>query len=265
MKANRWIVRLGRIGYVAKGVVFLGIGLLSASAALGQNVGATDFRGVMRAVLVQPFGATLLASLIAGLSCYVVWLLLATFVNAGDMRDDAGGITARVRALFLAVIYSGIIAIAVEAFGGKARNGGDDEAAQSWTARALAQPFGATIVVAIGAAILIGGVLECRRGCREKFAKRLDLDAYSRATQTWIVRFCAFGFAARGAVFALLGALLIRAGWQSDSSKARGMSGALDAVIAQPFGRTMFIVGAIGLAAYGSYCWVKARYLKIGE
>jgi hypothetical protein len=180
------------------------------------------------------------------------------------VANDAGGITARVRALFLAAIYSGIIAIAVQAFGGNTGNGGDDRAAQSWTARALAQPFGATLVVVIGAAILIGGLLECLRGYREKFAEQLDLSGYSQTAQKWIVRFCAFGFAARGAVFVLLAALLMRSGWQSDPSKARGMSGALDAVIAQPFGRTLFTVGAIGLAAYGIYCCVKARYARIG-
>ncbi len=171
---------------------------------------------------------------------------------------------ARVRALFLAAIYSGVIAIAVKSLGGNTQNGGDDRAAQSWTATALAQPFGWMVVVLIGAGILVGGLLDCRRAYREKFAEQLDLHAYGQTTQKCIVRFCSFGFAARGIVFALLGVLIMRSGWQSDPSKARGMSGALDAVIAQPFGRSLFAVGAIGLAAYGSYCWVKARYARIG-
>jgi hypothetical protein len=265
VKGNRWIVRVGRVGYVAKGLVFLCIGLLSASAALGGNVGATGFRGSMQAILQQPFGATLLIALIAGLVCYVVWLLLATFVNAGGVANDAGGITARVRALFLAAVYSGVIAIAVKAFGGTNANGADDRAAQTWTATALAQPFGSTLVVLIGAAILIAGLLECLRAYREKFAEQLDLAGYSQTAQNCIVRFCAFGFAARGVVFVLLAALLIRSGWQSDPSKARGISGALNAVIAQPFGRSLFAVGAIGLAAYGIYCCVKARHGRIGE
>lgn len=265
VKGNSWIVRVGRVGYVAKGIVFLCIGLLSASAAVGGNVGATDLRGMMHAIVQQSFGGALLGALIAGLVCYVVWLLLAAFANAGDVRNDAGGITARVRAVFLAVIYSGVIAVAVEAFGGNTRNGGDDLAAQSWTASALEQPFGSTIVVAIGAAILSAGLLECARAYREKFAEQLDLDRYSQAAQKWVVRFCSFGFAARGVVFAILGALIVRSGWQSDASKARGMTGALDAVIAQPFGRSLFAVGAIGLAAYGIYCCVKARYGRLGE
>jgi hypothetical protein len=259
------MVGVARVGYVAKGLVFICIGLLSASAALGGNVGATDFRGVMSDILQQPFGGALLVALIAGLVCYVVWLLLATFVNAGHLGNDAGGITARVRALFLAAIYAGMIAIAVQAFGGNTGNGGDDRAAQNWTASALAQPFGSTLVVVIGAAIVIAGLLECSRAYREKFAEQLDLAGYRQKTQNWIVRFCAFGFAARGLVFVLLGALMMRAGWQSDPSQARGMSGALDAVIAQPFGRSLFAVGAIGLAAYGMYCCIKARYARIGE
>src|SRR5581483_9851542 len=106
--------------------------------------------------------------------------------------------------------------------------GGDDRAAQSWIARALAHSFGWTIVVVIGAAIVIAGLLEASRAYREKFADQLDRSRYSRATRTWIVRFCSFGFAARGLIFVLLGWLIIRSGWQSDPSKARGLGGALD-------------------------------------
>jgi hypothetical protein len=65
-----WIVRLGRIGYSAKGVVFICVGLLSATAAVRGSARATDSRGVMQAIVQQPFGHGLLLALIAGLVCY---------------------------------------------------------------------------------------------------------------------------------------------------------------------------------------------------
>ena len=190
---------------------------------------------------------------------------LATFFNAGKLANNVQGFIARVRTFVIAATYSGVIVIAVRAFRGRMRNGGDNRAAQSWTATALAQPFGSTLVVIIGAAILIGGLLEAARAYREKFAEQLNLADYSRTAQSWIVRFCSFGFAARGLVFIVLGALIIRSGWQSDPSRARGIGGALDVLIAQPFGRLIFVAGAIGLAAYGIYCCIKARYGRLGQ
>ncbi|MFL6530494.1 MAG: DUF1206 domain-containing protein [Chthoniobacterales bacterium] len=56
-----------------------------------------------------------------------------------------------------------------------------------------------------------------------------------------------------------------RRGLQSNAAKARGLSGALNALHAQPFGRWIFAVVAVGLAAYGVYCCVKARYGGIGS
>ncbi len=173
VKETGWMVRVGRIGYVAKGLVFICIGLFSAAAAVARGAGATDSRGLMQAIVQQPFGQGLLLALIAGLVCYVAWLVVAAFADAEDQ-----GIVAHVRALFLAVIYSGIVALAVKALTRGTQNGGDDRSAQSWTATALARPFGSTLVVLIGAGVVIAG------------------------------------------------GLLMRSGWQADSTKARGMSGA---------------------------------------
>jgi hypothetical protein len=105
---------------------------------------------------------------------------------------------------------------------------------------------------------------QCYRAYKEKFEEKLELGELSSEAREWVVRICAFGIAARGLVFAVVGALLIQAGMQSNPAKARGLGGALNMLHAQPFGRWIFAIVAAGLAAYGVYCCVKARYGRIG-
>jgi len=259
-KTSRWIIMIGRIGYLAKGVIFTCVGLLSAAA--GGRGGASDSRGAMQTIAQQPFGHALLLALIIGLVCYIIWRVLAAVADAENRGRDAKGLALRARALFVAGIYCSITAAAVKTFMGASHsNGGGNRSAQDWTATALAAPLGSFVVVAIGAAIVIGGGYQCYRAYKEKFVEKLDL--VSASAHEWILRICAFGLAARGVVFVMAGVLLIQAGLQSNAAKARGLSGALNALHAQPFGRWIFAVVAVGLAAYGVYCCVKARYGRI--
>ena len=262
---SAWIVRLGRIGYFAKGLVFVCIGLLSATAAVrGSGARATDSRGAMVAIVQQPFGKALLLALIAGLVCYILWRALSAITDAEHRGTDAKGLAMRARSLFVAGIYCGITAAALQTLMGSRSRGGGDRSAQDWTATALATPFGSWTVMLIGAAVIAGGVYQCYRAYKEKFEEKLALGELSFDTREWLVRICAFGIGARGVVFAIAGGLLIRAGLQSNPAKARGLGGALNMLQAQPFGRWLFAIAAAGLAAYGVYCCVKARYGRIG-
>jgi hypothetical protein len=45
-----------------------------------------------------------------------------------------------------------------------------------------------------------------------------------------------------------------------DPSKARGLDGALRAILDLPFGRILLTLVALGIAAFGAFCLVRARY-----
>jgi hypothetical protein len=48
-----------------------------------------------------------------------------------------------------------------------------------------------------------------------------------------------------------------------DPSRARGLEGALDALASQPYGQWLLAFVAAGLACYGAYCFVEARYRRL--
>ena len=68
------------------------------------------------------------------------------------------------------------------------------------------------------------------------------------------------GHVARGAVFALIGAFLMKAAVEFDPSEAEGLDGALARLAGQPYGQVLLGLTAAGLLAYAAYCVLDARY-----
>jgi hypothetical protein len=54
--------------------------------------------------------------------------------------------------------------------------------------------------------------------------------------------------------------LLIWAAVTFDPSKAQGLDGALHGILELPFGRILLTLVALGIAAFGAFCFVRARY-----
>jgi hypothetical protein len=68
---KQWAVRAGKWGYIARGVVFLTIGLFVVSAAMRHDPNrARGIEGALDALAAQPYGQWLLGLVAAGLVCY---------------------------------------------------------------------------------------------------------------------------------------------------------------------------------------------------
>src|SRR5688500_17842822 len=74
-----------RLGYVARGLVYLIIGGFAFLAAIGQGGGTTDAKGALQLLLSQPFGKILLLLVALGLLAYGIWRILM------GVRDPEGG------------------------------------------------------------------------------------------------------------------------------------------------------------------------------
>jgi hypothetical protein len=102
-----------------------------------------------------------------------------------------------------------------------------------------------------------------REAKNERFMDKLRTQSMSARTNMWARRSGKWGYAARGVVFAIIGAFLAYAAWRSDPSEARGLEGVLDSLAAQTHGQWLLGGVAAGLALYGIYCFVEAQYRRI--
>ena len=71
------------------------------------------------------------------------------------------------------------------------------------------------------------------------------------------------GHVARGVVAALAGLLLGKAALDYDPQEAKGVDGTLRTIAEQPYGKALLLLAAAGLAAFGLFSLVEARYRRL--
>lgn len=244
-----------RWGYAARGVVYLLVGLFALLAALG-NGGARDTHGALRALLAQPLGETLLAAIAVGLLGYALWRFLQAVFDADRHGHDLRGLTVRAALLVSASTHLLLALWAGRTALGQATGGGTHD----WTAAALDHPLGRAGFAIAGLLIIGAGVGQGAKALSESFRRHLR---WSQTTARWACPLSKVGLLARGAVFAIVGGLLIVAAAQSDASSAGGLGEALQTLQRQPLGPWLLGVVATGLAAFGIYSFIEAAYRRV--
>jgi hypothetical protein len=76
-----WIVRLARVGFVAKGVVYIVIAAIAAAVALGMRRRFADAGGALRILVAEPFGRALLVVVAVGLLGFAAWQTVAAALD----------------------------------------------------------------------------------------------------------------------------------------------------------------------------------------
>ena len=259
-KASPWIVRLGRFGLVAKGVVYLVVGGLALQAALGSGGQVTDHDGALRAVLRQPFGAVLLGALAVGLLGYMAWRVVQAVANPERESQDVKGWSKRVFRLGSGIVYGAMAVAAARLLVGMRGDGRDPS---DWTALVMRQPFGKWLVVAAGLGIAAYGAARIVKAWKGELKKQLVLDRQAAGARKWILGVGRVGQAARGVVFVVIGCYAFFAGWHTDPDEAKGLGEALRAIERAPHGPYLLAAVAAGLIAYGLFQFVEARYRRI--
>ncbi|WP_458094367.1 DUF1206 domain-containing protein [Roseomonas sp. WA12] len=251
---------LARGGYAARGFVSLLIGFLALLAAIGQGGEVTGSKGALQTIFSQPSGAVLLAVVALGLFGFALWRALQSLLDADGLGRSWKAIATRAGQLVSAIVYVGLGTFALSLVAGTASGGEEEQATRDWTRWLLGQPLGRWLVSAVGLAVLGASLGMAAKAWTASFRKHLSC---MPKVASWIIPLGRAGYAARAAVFLIIGGFLIAAAWQSDASEARGLGGALLALQEQPFGRVLFGFVALGLMAFGAFEFAEAAYRRI--
>jgi uncharacterized membrane protein YidH (DUF202 family) len=260
--AHPWLVRLGRFGYAAKGVVYVIIGVLAAVGATGGGE-PKDSRGALTELLRQPFGSVLLCVVAVGLAGYALWRLTMALKDTENKGSELKGLAVRFGYGCIALVYAGLSYSAVQLVLGNGAGKGSDESSKEWTARFMALPFGRWLVGLAGLCVIGFGVWQCYKGLTARFRKRLTTAEMHDLTDRLATRAGQVGLTARGVVFGIIGAFLIQAALHARAHEAQGLSGALRAIEQRPYGPWLLVAVAVGLVVYGLYMFVEARYRRM--
>jgi hypothetical protein len=257
-----WVERLGRIGLVAKGVLYAVVAILAVQVALGGREESPDRRGALHAIAEQPFGKGLLVLLAIGLAGYALWRFAQAIFDRDLEGEGAKGLAKRAASLAKGVWYAGLAVLTASMLldGGKSGGGGNE---QQTTAGVFDWPGGRYLVAAAGLVFLAAAAFNGYRAVTCTFNEKLKTEQMGEAEETAATGVGILGHLARMVVFALVAAFLLKAAWEFDPKEARGLDGALLELSQAPYGGLLLGAVAVGLFAYALYCFVQARYRKI--
>lgn len=259
---SRWVELGGRFGLATKGFSYILVAIIALKVAVGGGGQAEDRTGALETLADEPFGWALLVTVALGFAAYAVWRFAEAIFDRGGEGDDAKGIGKRLadfgKGLLYAVLAVATLSVLVGAGGG----GGAKEEDRA-TAVVLDWPGGRWLVGAVGLAIVGAGIFNAYRALSGSFRKELRTELMGSVEKGWYTAFGVAGHLARAIVFALIGIFLVRAAWQYDPEEAIGLDETLQKLAGETYGPVLLGAVALGLAAYGLFCIVQARYREV--
>lgn len=253
---------IARIGYGARGFVYLSGGALTLLAIPGLIDGAAGTRGAISWLALQPFGRAWVLLLGLGLLAIVSWRLLQAIWDADNEGTDRQGISTRVSQGFSATGYALLAFSAFSLlFHTPADPGAADVAAgHREAARMLSLPFGNLLLAGLGLCIAGVGVSNIVKAWRDDFAAHLSC---SVELCRRVVPLARAGYMARGIAWLPLAALIFLAGIRSRASDVTSFDAALDALGRQPGGVVLLAAAALGFIGFGVFSFIEARFRRI--
>jgi len=235
---------------VAKGLVYIVIGLMAAGVALGMTHRFADAGGALRIVLSEPFGRVLLVAVGVGLLGYAVWQAVAAALDVERRGARLQGLVARIGFAVGAFVHGvlGIDALGL-AYADHAGPRGV-EPIRYWTSRVLSESHGTWIVAVAGVAVIVFGLDQIRRAYVGDVVADLELPPTGVAAR-WAVRVGRLG----------IGGFLFHAAQMGDPRPVGGLARALRA-LDRDYGPWLLAAVAAGLAAFGVLQILSARYRR---
>jgi len=238
-----------RIGYVARGIVFLIVGAFALLAASGLGSHPHGARDALEFLFQKPFGGYFLWLLAIGLACFAGWRFMQAVFDTERFGNSVYGLARRAVLTGSGVFYVALAAASARITFAE-RRVDEDQSAREWTAWVMAQPLGRAIIALIGAgfaAVAIGLVV---KAVREPYRHQRQIPPSKRI---WADVLGSFGTLTRAVVFLLVGCFLTIAAYDSNSREAVSLAGVLRAMQEQAHGGVLLAIAALGLLAFGLF------------
>ncbi len=251
---------VARAGFAVSGLLHFLIGVIAIRLAMGGQ-GQADVSGAVQQLAAQPAGPVLLWIAFAACVALAIWQASDAIFDYQHLptKKKAGK---KAKAALQAVVYTAFaLTLASVATGAHTDN---RESTSDMTASLMKAPGGVALLVAIGAAIAVTGIVYAIRGFRKSFIKYLRMPSQPHA-RTAVTTIGVVGYVAKGFALLLVGLLIIIAAVTAHPEESTGLDGSLKALREQPLGVYLLAAVGIGLICYGVYMVVRAKLAKMEQ
>jgi hypothetical protein len=262
-----WPHRVGRAGLVARGVVYLLLGVVAFQVAWGNRSESADKGGALQLLQEQPFGDALLVIVAVGLACYTLWCLIEAVLEQGD-ADDSGATDAaktwgkRIGYVGRAIAYGAVFLTALSILRHDPSAAGG-RGARTATATILGWGgVGQLLIGAVGLGFVVAGVRNAYRAVTTKFEDDLAVDADPSVRRAVTIIGIA-GLLGRAVAFAAIGWFVIDAARKADPNQPLGLDESLATLASGPLGPWGISAVALGLFLFGVYSLAEARWKQL--
>lgn len=258
---GRGMAWLARAGFVARGLMYVLIGVIAIEIAVKGSQQQADRAGAVRLVAHTGFGSFILWLLVIGFAGLTLWRLSEAIWGSreADGRKASTRLANLARAVFYALVTYGLLKYAL----GVGSPSSSDTQSQDLTAAALKHTGGQAVVAIAGVVVVAAGLYVMYRAYRLTFLKHLRMGGTSPRTRKVVTRLGQIGGIARGFVFGTIGVFLIIAAKDASPRQAKGIDSALRALAHTPLGPWLLVIVALGLMTFGVYSWCEARWRTV--
>lgn len=259
-----WVRMLSRIGFVAKGILFVVIGVSAILLAAGLRGGRiTDPVGAMASIAQYPGGKFLLALLFIGALGHGVWNILRGIGDVDNAGKGVKGIIARSAAVGIGIFYLILAATAfqiVVSYSVSPENGRGEELV-AWLF--LSVPLGALVIVMIALGFFGAAIHECYSGISGKFQENYKTWKLTPGVEMAVTVLGWISFTTRAALYVIVGYFFFLAANLNDARQAQGVDGALLSLAQSRYGSILLFVSGFGLVCHGVLAFFEAKYRRI--
>ncbi|MET1112136.1 MAG: DUF1206 domain-containing protein [Allosphingosinicella sp.] len=242
---------LTRIGFAARGLLYLIVGYLALKLGRAEDAG-----GALEHVSREA-GAPVLVALALGFVAYGIWRVADAIFDTQGKGKDAKGISGRLAGALSGFIHLGLAYTAAKLATVGGSGGDSSEKAESGAATAMSLPGGELILYAAAAILVVAGVAQLGIAVKRSFCKHLAPEARRK---WWVIAAGAGGHAARGVIFLAAAWLVFNATRHHQAEEAGALG---DALLSLPDWLRAAV--AAGLCLFGAYSLIEARYRIIPD
>lgn len=252
------------MGYIAKGVVYFMVGLLTVQTTIGLGGQTSNATDALQEIIYRPFGRILLIAIMIGLIAHAAWRILQGVVDPENRGSSAGVKLFRLIDFLTGCLYLSISFAAWQILRGLSTQDGGQKT-EVWVGRILDLPYGTWLVLICAIAILIGGLYQFYSAWNARFDHSFDQSSISKKERTVLRSLGRVGISAWGVVYCMVAYLFYNASVTYDAEAAGGLSQALATLRDQPFGQWVLGITSAGLLIYGIYLLILSYYHRVGN